>query len=100
MNLGLQDFGCCGWTETKDPCIASTLLISAKSSQVQKSIDAQIKVVLNIPQLTLGKLAQLERHETITEQQPNSHGPVSIPDTGNCFAEFIFYWQNCQNDLF
>ena len=33
--------------------------------KVQKSIDSQTKVELKIPQLTLSKIAQLARHETV-----------------------------------
>ena len=38
-----------------------------KSTEVQKSIDTQTKVELNISQLTLAKIAQLGMHETVTE---------------------------------
>ena len=44
-----------------------TLIISSKS---KKSIVATTKVKLSIPQLTLAKLAQSERHESATHEIP------------------------------
>ena len=37
--------------------------------RAQKSINAQIKVELKIPQLTLAKIAQFARHETVNTLQ-------------------------------
>ena len=39
-----------------------------QESKVQKSIGAQTKVKLHIPQLALAKLAQLGRHPTRTKE--------------------------------
>ena len=41
------------------------LLISAKSLQPKSQLMAHIKVKLKIPQLTLAKIAQMGRHETV-----------------------------------
>ena len=47
------------------------LLIPAK---VQKSIDAQTKVELKIPQLTLAKIAQMGRYETVNTRSEHYSG--------------------------
>ena len=48
------------------------LLILAKLSKSKKSIGATTKVKLNIPQLTLVKLAQLGRHQSGSHEVPGS----------------------------
>ena len=59
--------------------------------QVKKPIDAQTKLELNIPQLTLAKIAQLGKHETVnTRSEHYSPGlEATIPVRSNFFAEFI-----------
>ena len=57
-------------SETLKILYSHALLISVKFLQVQKSIDAQTKVELNIPQLTLAMIAQLGRHGTVIEELP------------------------------
>ena len=51
------------------------------------SIDAQIKMELKIPQLTLAKIAQLGRHETVNTRSEHYNNRVagSIPVRGNFF---------------
>ena len=55
-----------------------------------RSIGATKQVKLNIPQLTLAKLAQSGRHESVKHKR--SEGPRipgSIPTGGTFFTEFI-----------
>ena len=65
---------------------------------IKGSINASIKMKLNISQLTLAKLAQLGRHQSRSQEIPGS-----IPTGGNIFWWICFalayvslYWQNCQ----
>ena len=46
---------------------------------------------LKIPQLTLAKIAQLARHETVNTRREHysPRVPGSIPVRGNFFVEFI-----------
>ena len=76
------------------------LLISTKSSYVQKSIDAQTKVELNIPQLTIANIGKFG--ERLTKSFQSSRVQGSIPVKGNFFAEFILLQYNSgkKNDLF
>ena len=57
---------------------------------VQKLTDAQPKVELKIPQLTLAKIAQLEQHKTLNTRNehysPKVKGSISI--RGIIFTEF------------
>ena len=54
-------------------------------------MDAQTKVELNIPQLTLPKLAQLGKHEMVNRRRecfsPRVTGSILV--TRNFFAEYI-----------
>ena len=52
--------------------------------QRKRSTGAQTKVNLNMPQLTLGKLAQSGKHHSGSQEVVGS-----IPTAGNSFAEFI-----------
>ena len=54
-------------------------------------MDRQIKVKLNIPQLTLAKIAQLGRYENVSTRSEHVSPRVagSIPLRGNFFPEFI-----------
>ena len=40
-------------------------------AEVQKTIGVPGKVKLNIPQLALAKLAQREKHQTVTQEVPS-----------------------------
>ena len=55
------------------------------------SINAQTKVELKIPQLTLAKIAQMGRHDIVNTRSEHYSPRVegSIPVRGNFFAEFI-----------
>ena len=61
---------------------------------------------LNIPHLTLAKIAQLGKQKTVNTRSEHFSPRVagSIPDRGNFFGLIYFaliqFWQNCQNDLF
>ena len=46
--------------------------LTLQSLLVMKSIDAQTTVELNISQLSLAKIAQLGRHETVAEELPKT----------------------------
>ena len=49
------------------------------------------KMELNIPKLTLAKIAQMRRHETVNirSEHYNHRIAASIPVRANFFAEFI-----------
>ena len=64
------------------------LLISARSSLDQKSIDAQ-KLEIYIPKLTLTKIAQLERHETVTKATKVLGSQIQSLFEVTVFAEFV-----------
>ena len=59
---------------------------------MEKSIDAQEKVELKIPQLTIANMAQLGRHQTIINTRSEHYSPRvtgSIPVTGNLFTQIV-----------
>ena len=64
---------------------------STDFSRVQKSSDTQTKVELKIPQLTLAKIAEMGRHETVSIRSeyysPKIEG--TIPVRGNFCTEII-----------
>ena len=51
---------------------------------------------LKIPQLTLAKIAQLARHETVNTRSEHYSPRVE----GSIYFALIQLWQNCQNDIF
>ena len=75
-------------TETLMSLIVMLYWFQLNAQKVQKSIDAQTKVELKIPQLTLWKIAQMGRHETVnTKIEVYSHrAEGSIPVRGNFCA--------------